>query len=130
MRLSTEQYAEALHELALTGEIEKTLVNFKALLKRRGEEDRLGAILEALLHKEEAKENILALTVTTRHEVSKDTRVNIEQKAKELFPDQKLSLAYTVDEKVLGGFRLRGRDKEYDSTLSQSLNKISQTLKS
>ncbi len=130
MRLSTEQYAEALHELAQTGEIKKTLVNFKAFLKRRGEEGRLGDILEAFLHKEEAKENILALTVATRHEASKETRASIEQKAKELFPDKQLSLTYTVDEKVLGGFRLRGRDKEYDSTLSQSLKKISQTLKS
>lgn len=130
MRLSVEQYAEALYELTHAGEVEKTLVNFKAFLKRRGEESRLGAILEALLQKEEAKENILALTVTTRHEASKDMQFSIEKKAKELFPDKKLSLTYTVDEKVLGGFRLRGRDKEYDSTLSQSLKKISQTLKS
>ena len=130
MRLSVEQYAEALHELAHAGEVEKILVNFKAFLKRRGEEGRLGAILEAFLQKEEVKENILALTVTTRHETSKETQSTIEQKAKELFPDKELSLTYTVDEKVLGGFRLRGRDREYDSTLSQSLKKISQSLKS
>lgn len=130
MRISVEQYAEALHELTETGDAMKVLADFKSFLKRRGEASRLGAILEALLRKAENKENILALTVTTRYEALREMQMSIEQKAKELFPDKKLSLTYRVDEKVLGGFRLRGRDKEYDSTLSQSLKKISQTLKS
>ncbi|MCW1888129.1 MAG: F0F1 ATP synthase subunit delta [Candidatus Moranbacteria bacterium] len=130
MRLSVEQYAEALHELTQTSDVEKVLVNFKAFLKRRGEEGRLGAILKILLQKEETKENILSLTVTTRYEASQEMQSSIEKKAEELFPGKKLSLLYRVDEKVLGGFRLQGRDTVYDSTLSQSLKKISQTLKS
>lgn len=130
MRLSVEQYAEALHELTQTSDVDKVLANFKAFLKRRGEEGRLGAILKILLHKEEVRENILSLAVTTRYEASQEMRSSIEKKAKELFPGKKLSLIYRVDERVLGGFRLQGRDTVYDSTLSQSLKKISQTLKS
>ena len=130
MRLSVEQYAEALHELTKAGDAEKMLTNFKAFLKRRGEMGRLGDILQALLRKEEMKENILPLTVITRYEAPKEVQVSIEGKAKELFPGKKLELTYAVDTKVLGGFRLQGRDTVYDNTISQSLKKISQTLKS
>ena len=130
MRLSVEQYAEALQALAHKGEMSQMLTNFRAFLKRRGEEGRLGAILEALLRKEELKEGILVLKVTTRHEPSGEGKMAIQQKAEALFPGKKLSLTYTLDEQVLGGFRLQGRDIQYDSTLAQALTKISQTLKS
>ena len=130
MRLSVEQYAEALHELGQKEGVSKMLTNFRALLKRRGEEGRLGAILEALVHKEEESLGILRLTVTTKYEASHESRAQIQKKAESVFPHKKVELVYTIDTKVLGGFKLQGREVIYDSTLAQSLKNISQTLKS
>jgi F-type H+-transporting ATPase subunit delta len=130
MRLSVEQYAEALTELSQKADVRQVLVNFHAFLKRRGEESRLPDILRAIQSKEEGQGNAMTLTVFTRHDASGETKSNIQKKAESLFPGKKITLEYKNDESVIGGFRLQGKENSYDATIANTLKNISQSLKS
>lgn len=130
MRLSVEQYALALQELSQKDGVAQTLTNFRAFLKRKGEESRLPSILTALLEREEESRGVLTLDVYTKHTASEETKKNVQRKAEELFPGKKVTLEYKEDIQVLGGFRLQGKDVQYDQSLAKTLKNISQTLKS
>jgi F0F1-type ATP synthase delta subunit len=130
MRLSVEQYAEAVREILQEKDVTETLSNLEQYLTRKGEKKRFGEILQAVIRKEESLENIETLTIFTKYPVESEERQTLEKKIKDLYPDKKLDLTYSLDQTLIGGFRVQGRDTVYDHTLAQALNQFSQALKS
>lgn len=130
MRLSSAQYAEALHELLQKGDVAEVLTRFRGYLMRKGELKRLASVLELVLALEEASQGVLPLTLTTKYPLDQGQQDFLEKQAQKLYPGKTLSIQYTTDEKVLGGFQIRSRDTVYDATLSHTLKQFSQALKS
>jgi F0F1-type ATP synthase delta subunit len=130
MRLSVEQYAEAVHEILQEKDVTETLSNLEQYLTGKGEKSRFGEILEAVIRKEELLHNIEPLTIFTKFPVETKERQALEKKVQELYPNKSLDLTYSLDQSLIGGFRIQGRDTVYDHTLLQSLNQFSQALKS
>lgn len=130
MRFSNQQYADALHELIQKGDRQKIFDNFRLYLKKNGEEDRLGSVLEALLHKEEVSTQTEVLEVITKHHPTKETESLIRERVKELFPGKEMKLEFKIDNKILGGFIIQNKENRYDQTLFSSVKTVLQTLKS
>ncbi len=130
MRLSIQQYALAVHELLQEGGKEKVLTNFRAYLLEKGEGEKFTEVLKEVIRQVEAKENIERLTVVTKHAVPSTERGALEKKIATLYPGKLLDLNYTLDESLIGGFRVQGQNTSYDETIAHTLNQFSQTLKS
>lgn len=130
MRLSTQQYALALHELLQGGVREKILANFRAYLTQRGEGVKFIQVLRAVIAREEMVQNIERLTVFTKYEVACTERETLEKKIASLYPGKSFDLTYVLDQSLIGGFRVQGRNTSYDHTITHTLNQFSQTLKS
>lgn len=130
MRLSSEQYAEALHELLQKGNVSEVLQRFRGYLMRKGELQRLASVLELVLAREEERQGQVRLIITTKYPLNQEQRNSLESKAKALYPGKTPAIDYAIDEKVVGGFQIRGRDTLYDATLGHTLKQFSQALKS
>lgn len=129
MRITNAQYAETL-ALLEKGNAKDIAKNFVAFLRRRGEMGRLGAILSAFQAREEKAAGILPLEVISAHSLDKAELAEIQKKAESLFPGKKVKLMPAVDPSVIGGFRLKGREEDYDATLSKALQSFNTNLKS
>lgn len=129
MRITNAQYAETLALLEKES-MKDTAKNFVAFLKRRGEMGRLSAIVSAFQEREEKSAGILPLEVISAHPLDKAELAQIQKKAESLFPGKKVKLAPVVDPSVIGGFRLKGREEDYDATLSKALRSFNTNLKS
>lgn len=129
MRITNAQYAETL-ALLEKGSMKDTAKNFVAFLKRRGEMGRLSAIVSAFQEREEKSAGILPLEVISAHPLDKAELAQIQKKAESLFPGKKVKLTPVVDPSVIGGFRLKGREEDYDATLSKALRSFNTNLKS
>jgi len=130
MRLSVKQYALALHELLQEGDKEKILTHFRAYLLERGEAEKFVPVLQGVINLEETFHNVERLTVFTKYVVDTKEQAVIEKKIAILYPGKHLDLTYILDESLIGGFRIQGKDTSYDQTLANTLNQFSQTLKS
>jgi F0F1-type ATP synthase delta subunit len=130
MRLSIEQYALALYELLREGKKKEILTQFQAYLTQRGEGQNFIQVLEEVIRQVEVAENIENLTVFTKYEVSDTERDILEKKLNTLYPGKSLDLTYAIDQSLIGGFRVQGRNTSYDHTLAHTLHQFSQTLKS
>ncbi len=130
MRLSVKQYALALHELLQEGDKEKILTHFRAYLVQRGEAEKFVPVLQGVIDLEEALHDVERLTVFTKHVIDTKQRAVLEKKIAILYPGKQLDLTHVLDESLIGGFRVQGKDTSYDQTLAHTLNQFSQTLKS
>ncbi len=130
MHLSSEQYANALHELLLEGNPSEVLSNFAGFLRKKGEEKRWKEILLSTIERIEREQKTERLIVTTQFALEKPEKDLLQKKIEELYPGKQCECQYEVDKSVLGGFQIRGRDTLYDATLLHSLKQFSHALKS
>ncbi len=130
MRLSPKQYASALHELLLEGDTEEVLANFSGFLRKRGDQGKWGQILNATIDKIEDEQKRERLIIVTQFALEDSEKQLLQKKVEELYPGKICECQYEVEEGIIGGFQIRGRDTLYDATLLHSLKQLSHTLKS
>jgi len=131
MSPTVSQYARALEELtesAGSAEMVKVVKNFLGLLRRRGEEKKIGAILHRLEKMEAEKKGQVLVTVVTAHETEKDTKHTLLSRTEKLFPQKKVELQYVIDKDVIGGAVFRTEETLYDATISNELKKLKAVL--
>ena len=102
MHLSSEQYANALHELLLEGNPSEVLSNFAGFLRKKGEEKRWKEILLSTIERIEREQKTERLIVTTQFALEKPEKDLLQKKIEELYPGKQCECQYEVDKSVLG----------------------------
>ena len=131
MHPTVSQYAEALRELTTSAsreEVSDIAKNFFGFLKRRGEENKMDAIVECLEKNEAAKENRVSVTVVTAYEADAQTKTMLVRQAAKLFSDKKIELRYEVDRDLIGGALFRTDEALYDATLASEVRALKNSL--
>jgi len=131
MRPTISQYATSLEELSLGATAEEAVLLVKiffGLLKRRGEEKKIGAIFNHLEKINDVKENRVVVRVALAHEADTATKEKLSLQAQRLFPHKKVVLQYTIDTKVIGGVTFRTDELLYDATLLNKLKDLKAVL--
>ena len=131
MSPTVSQYARALEELtesAGSAEMVKVVKNFLGLLRRRGEEKKIGAILHRLEKMEAEKKGQVSVIVVTVHETEKETKQRLLLQAERLFPHKKVELQYVIDKDVIGGAVFRTDEVLYDATVAGTLKAMKKSL--
>lgn len=131
MRPTISQYAQALDELSSAAPAEARALgkNFVNLLKRRGETDKVGAVLASLERLEQERRGEVAVSVHSAHALNQEMEAVVLKKIATLFPGKTPVLTYVVDPAVIGGVRLRSKEILYDATLSQELLSLKKAIK-
>ncbi len=131
MRPTVSQYAQALDELssAALSEADALGKNFVNFLKRRGETDKIGAVLASLERLEQERRGEVAVSVHSAHALNQEMEAVVLKKIATLFPGKKAILSYEVDPTVIGGIRLRSKELLYDATIAQELLSLKKAIK-
>lgn len=131
MHPTVSQYAEALQELTAGASREEAAgiaENLFGLLKRRGEEKKVSAIVKCLEKSEAAKEDRVSVTAVTAYEAQPETRAALALQAAKLFPHKKIDLRYETDRNMIGGALLRTDETLYDMTLASEVRALKHSL--
>lgn len=130
MRPTVSQYAQVLKELteekSLSGDV--LAKNFFVWLKRRGEEEEMPKIIEALEKMEAQDAGKISVTAVTAHPPTESIKKFLQTKAQELFPGKTVLLEYALDPEVLGGVEFRTDETLYDATLRAELQALKKDL--
>ncbi|MFZ2300087.1 MAG: F0F1 ATP synthase subunit delta [Candidatus Moraniibacteriota bacterium] len=131
MRPTVSQYAQALEELAthaMPKEVSAIIGNFIGLLKRRGEGQKLDAIVKRLEKIGSEKAGRITVLAVTAHEATNDVKETLVVRAQQLFPRKKIDLRYSVDAGVIGGVRFLTDEVLYDATLGSETQALKHSL--
>lgn len=129
MHPTVSQYAEALEVLSEEGISTKDLTkNFLGFLKRRGESDKVGAVVAQLEKRAEAQSGKISVTVVTAHELEGEMREVLLQKAESIFPGKSVVLTYRVDGTVIGGARFETSEMLYDATVGAEFRALKKVI--
>lgn len=131
MHPTVSQYAQALEELTESVASEKVAEiaeNFSGFLKRRGEGEKMNAIVRCLEKNKAAKEDRVSVTAVTAYEADTETRVLLALRAAKLFPSKKIELRYEVDRDMIGGALFRTDETLYDTTLASEVRALKHSL--
>ena len=131
MRPTISQYAISLEELSLgaTPEVISLIAkNFFGLLKRRGEGEKMNAILKYLEKIDASKEGRIAVTAILAHEADTETKKNLSVQAKNIFSHKEVDLRYVINTEVIGGVAFRTDEVLYDATLSTEVNSLKKSF--
>lgn len=136
----TTLYAELLLELtdgnppsALSdggGEEEekKILKNFVALLAKKRMLGSQKEIIEKYGKRYNEKHNIIEATVTLESRMSEKTRLDLREMLKKKYKAREVHMLEKVDQRVLGGLKIKIGDEIIDTTLKNTLNQLEARL--
>ena len=131
MRPTVSQYAEALADLtdqAPPATVAEIVKNFLGFLRRRGEQEKMDAIVKRLEKSAADKAGQVTVTVVTAHPVAKESQSVLVKQAAALFPHKKIILQYEIDPEMIGGARFRSDETLYDATLAAALQTLKHSL--
>ncbi len=86
--------------------------------------DIIGAVATKYQELYDKAQGIVEATVTTAVPLTKEIETKALAKVKELTGSDKVVIANTVNEDIIGGFILRVGDKEYNASIANQLNKL------
>lgn len=126
MYANVRQYAESLtaaHEAGVKNP--KQLIDgLVKLLTKRGDSRLLKKILNALIETEAEKKGIIPVTIETATSPEVSTKAKLITKAETLYPGKKIQATFFVNQELKAGFRIRGKGKELDQSLSTALTEL------
>jgi len=125
--LRTKEYAEALFELT-TGTDEKetgeVIQGFVTLLAKKGllkHQDKIIAEYQKIYNK---KNNIVEATVTLINRLSDTARTDLHNTLKKKYNATEVRIIEKIDERLLGGMKVKVGDEIYDASIKNSLNQL------
>lgn len=109
-------------------EIEKIIQSFAKLLLKNGQAGNLNRIIERYEELYAKKHNILNISVSTVTELGKDDRENLGQELKKKYKADKVAINEIIDQKNIGGMKIKIGDIVYDYTLAGRLKQLQTQL--
>ncbi len=105
----------------------KECMNFLMLVVDKNREDILFEITERYLELRDDKMNVVPVSITTAVSLSDSDR-ELFQESLEEYTGKKLRTNYTVNDKIIGGFLVKIKDKMLDASILQQLNLLKKRL--
>jgi F-type H+-transporting ATPase subunit delta len=130
-RIKTIDLAETLFQITegkTHAEIEKIIQSFVKLIVKNGQAGNLNRIIERYEELCAKKHNILNISVSTVTELGKDNRENLEQELKKKYKADKVAVNEIIDQKNIGGMKIKIGDTVYDYTLAGRLKQLQTQL--
>lgn len=130
-RIKTIDLAETLlqsTEGKTHAEIEKIIQSFAKLLLKNGQAGNLNRIVERYEELYAKKYNILNISVSTVTELGKNDRENLAQELKKKYKADKVTINEIIDQKNIGGMKIKIGDTVYDYTLAGRLKQLQTQL--
>ncbi len=127
----TKEYAQALLELtdgAPEAEVAKIIKDFVLQLGKKGMMKDAEKIIEQYRTLYNKKHNIVEATVTLVNRLPEKTRIHLRETLKKKFKAREVHMLEKVDERILGGMKVKVGDVVYDSSLKNSLNQLETQL--
>jgi F0F1-type ATP synthase delta subunit len=129
MHPTASQYAEALEALSEEGTSAEIIArNFLGFLKRRGESDRLAAVVEQLDKRGAVQSGTLSVTIVTAHEPGAETKAWLVKQAERIFSGKTIKVRYAIDDAVVGGARFQTDEILYDVTVGAELRALRKAI--
>ncbi len=129
--LRTKEYAAALFELThdkTEEENKKIIKHFVELLAKRGMLGQQEKIIEEYRKLYNEKHNIVEATVTLVNRLPEKTRIHLRETLKKKYKAREVHILEKVDERILGGIKVKVGDEVLDATLKNSLNQLELAL--
>lgn len=130
-KVKTQDLAQALLQMTegkSTEETKKTLTEFVQYLAKKGLLGEGDKIAEAYRELYNNKHGIVEATVTLLNRLPHTVMKDIEESLKKKYKAHKVHLTEKIDQRILGGVKIKVGDTVYDSTLKNTLSQLQATL--
>jgi len=106
----------------------KALKDFAAYLSRKGELRQADAIIEEYRKLYNEKHAIIEATVTLVSRLPEKTKLELRETLKKRYKAREVHILEKVDQRILGGMKIKIGDTVYDGTLQNSLSQLQTAL--
>ncbi len=130
-RIKTIDLAETLLQATegkTHAEIEKIIQSFAKLLMKNGQAGNLNRIIERYEELFAKKHNILNVNISTVAAISEGEKIKLEHELKTKYKADKVVVLETINEKYIGGMKIKIGDTVYDYTLAGRLKQLQTQL--
>lgn len=127
----TKELAEALLEMTdgkSEAEEKKAIKEFAAYLSRKGMLSQSDAIIEEYRALYNRKHNIVEATVTLTERLPEHTRLKLREALKKKHKAREVHMLEKVDQRIIGGMKVKIGDEVYDSTIKNTLKQLEAQL--
>ncbi len=106
----------------------KDLKAFAAYLNKKGMLSKADEIIEEYRKLHNAKHHIVEATVTLTERLPEKTRLHLREALKKRYKAREVHILEKVDQRIIGGLKIRIGDEVYDSTIQRSLKQLQAQL--
>jgi len=110
------------------GKLSDTTMGFIMIVIDKGRTSDIEAILKYFCDKAKEYKNIGVAYISSATTLSDEQKKNIESKLLDVTKYSSFEMNYTVDKSLIGGMVVRIKDRVYDSSVKNSLDKMSREL--
>ncbi|GHP08014.1 ATP synthase, H transporting, mitochondrial F1 complex, O subunit [Pycnococcus provasolii] len=128
--MSRDKKTLAISSLAADFKVDNVTANFLKVLAENGRLNSIFTISERFEEQVNASSGTFVVKVTSASEVAPDGLAALEKIVKENYVDAnaKVKLDVTVDESIMGGFKLQIGERMIDKSVATKLNQLEQAL--
>lgn len=105
------------------GKVNKLTLKFLELITRKGRELYISSICDAFNEIYKEYKNIVEVQFTTAYKIDEQLRKPMLKKLQS-FTDKQLEVSESIDEEIIGGFRLNFADYQYDASIKTQLKRL------
>lgn len=124
----TQEKGLALLEEAFGGKLSDIMMGFLQVLVRKGRFSEVLSVLDYFEKETKEFKRIGVVYVTTPAELTGTQKSGIEEKLIQTSGYQSLEMNYTIDERLLGGIRIRIGDRVLDNSIQTKLEEMTRSL--
>lgn len=129
----TKELALALLELtenpsATQADVQKSVKDFAAYLNKKGLLGEASKIIEEYSKLYNKKNGIVEATVTLAERLPEKTRLELAEALKKKYKVREIHIQEKVDQRIIGGMKVRVGDEVYDASIQNWLKKLQTQL--
>ena len=109
------------------GKVSKETLNFLHFVVKKNREDILFDISKRFLELRDDKQDVVNAVVTTVIELDDDEKALFEKQL-EKYTNKKVRISYKIDDKIIGGFKVKIKDELLDASVSHQLELLKKRL--
>jgi F0F1-type ATP synthase delta subunit len=130
MVVKPAQYAHALEALATEKprHIASVVERFLKLLQKKGEMGQARRVIAALEEREAKQTGREHFIIETAHALDDKTKKTIERFLAQEFPQQKITVEYTLNEELIAGFRAISSETLIDESVRGKLAQLQHNM--
>lgn len=131
MKVSSQHLAHVLLDAtddATEIEAKKTVKEFAHYLENKGYTKQVPRILESYRKLYDAKHSIVEAEIRSQHRMSEEAKTHLRKALKERYKVKEAHILELLDERLIGGFKIRIGDEVYDGSVKGRLEALRREL--